>query len=95
MWSRRFAPDAPGRGVYLCGAATHPAGSVIGLNGRNAAMAVLADLASAKARCETGVRDRIGSDRQEAAVAGCSGRRRLVSIRTPGPIVELIVILRR
>jgi phytoene dehydrogenase-like protein len=43
MWSRRFAPDAPGDGVYLCGAATHPAGSVIGLNGRNAAMAVLAD----------------------------------------------------
>jgi phytoene dehydrogenase-like protein len=42
MWSRRFAPDAPGDGVYLCGAATHPAGSVIGLNGRNAAMAVLA-----------------------------------------------------
>jgi phytoene dehydrogenase-like protein len=27
--------------VYLCGAATHPGGSVIGLNGRNAAMAVL------------------------------------------------------
>jgi phytoene dehydrogenase-like protein len=30
-------------GLYLCGAATHPAGSVIALNGRNAAMAVLAD----------------------------------------------------
>jgi phytoene dehydrogenase-like protein len=28
-------------GVYLCGAATHPGGSVIGINGRNAAMAVL------------------------------------------------------
>ena len=45
MWSRRMHPRTPGRGVYLCGAATHPAGSVIGLNGRNAAMAVLADLA--------------------------------------------------
>jgi phytoene dehydrogenase-like protein len=44
MWWRRFAPRAPGDGVYLCGAATHPAGSVIGLNGRNAAMAILADL---------------------------------------------------
>ncbi len=44
MWWRRFNPRAPGGGVYLCGAATHPAGSVIGLNGRNAAMAVLADL---------------------------------------------------
>ena len=44
MWWRRFNPRAPGAGVYLCGAATHPAGSVIGLNGRNAAMAVLADL---------------------------------------------------
>jgi phytoene dehydrogenase-like protein len=31
-------------GLYLCGAATHPAGSVIGLNGRNAAMAVLEDV---------------------------------------------------
>ena len=39
-------PDAPVpiEGLYLCGAATHPGGSVIGLNGRNAAMAVLADL---------------------------------------------------
>jgi phytoene dehydrogenase-like protein len=46
MWWRRFHPRAPGRGVYLCGAATHPAGSVIGLNGRNAAMAVLSDLTS-------------------------------------------------
>jgi phytoene dehydrogenase-like protein len=45
MWSRRLHPRSPGGGVYLCGAATHPAGSVIGLNGRNAAMAVLADLA--------------------------------------------------
>ena len=45
MWERRLTP-AHRRcdGVYLCGAATHPAGSVIALNGRNAAMAVLADL---------------------------------------------------
>ena len=28
-------------GVYLCGAATHPGGSVIGINGRNAAYEVL------------------------------------------------------
>ena len=34
-------------GLYLCGAATHPAGSVIALNGRNAAMAVLEDAAQA------------------------------------------------
>jgi phytoene dehydrogenase-like protein len=44
MWWRRMHPREPGPGVYLCGAATHPAGSVIGLNGRNAAQAVLADL---------------------------------------------------
>ena len=31
-------------GMYLCGACTHPGGSVIGINGRNAAMAVLKDL---------------------------------------------------
>jgi phytoene dehydrogenase-like protein len=45
MWDRRFAPRTPVAGLYLCGAATHPGGSVIGINGRNAAMAVLEDLA--------------------------------------------------
>jgi phytoene dehydrogenase-like protein len=44
MWDRRFAPRTPVPGLYLCGAATHPGGSVIGLNGRNAASAVVADL---------------------------------------------------
>ena len=43
MWDRRLAPRTPIDGLYLCGAATHPAGSVIALNGRNAAMAVLED----------------------------------------------------
>ena len=43
MWDRRFAPATPLPGVYLCGAATHPGGSVIAANGRNAAMAVLRD----------------------------------------------------
>jgi len=46
MWERRFAPRTPIPGVYLCGAATHPGGSVIAANGRNAAMAVAADLAA-------------------------------------------------
>lgn len=44
MWDRRFAPRTPLPGLYLCGAATHPGGSVIGINGHNAAMAVLADI---------------------------------------------------
>jgi len=43
MWDRRLAARTPVEGVYLCGAATHPAGSVIALNGRNAAMALLRD----------------------------------------------------
>ena len=43
MWDRRLEPRAPIGGLYLCGAATHPAGSVIALNGRNAAMAALQD----------------------------------------------------
>jgi phytoene dehydrogenase-like protein len=43
MWDRRFDHRTPVEGLYLCGAATHPAGSVIALNGRNAAMAVLED----------------------------------------------------
>ena len=41
MWDRRFSPRTPIPGLYLCGAATHPGGSVIAVNGRNAAMAVL------------------------------------------------------
>jgi len=45
MWDRRFAARTPLPGVYLCGAATHPGGSVMGVNGRNAAAAVLADRA--------------------------------------------------
>jgi phytoene dehydrogenase-like protein len=44
MWSNRLAARTPMNGVYLCGACTHPGGSVIGINGRNAAMAVLRDL---------------------------------------------------
>ena len=45
MWSNRLSPRTPMPGVYLCGACTHPGGSVIAINGRNAAMAVLKDLA--------------------------------------------------
>ena len=48
MWERRFAPRTELAHVYLCGAATHPAGSVIGLNGRNAAMAILDDRSRSK-----------------------------------------------
>jgi phytoene dehydrogenase-like protein len=43
MWEHRLTPRTPVDGLYLCGAATHPGGSVIALNGRNAAQAVLAD----------------------------------------------------
>jgi phytoene dehydrogenase-like protein len=43
MWDRRLPARTPMPGVYLCGAGTHPGGSVIGINGRNAAMAVLRD----------------------------------------------------
>ena len=44
MWDRRFGPVTPVPGLYLCGAATHPGGSVIAANGRNAAMAVVTRL---------------------------------------------------
>ena len=43
MWDRRLEARTPIPGLYLCGAATHPGGSVIGLNGRIAAQAVIAD----------------------------------------------------
>lgn len=44
MWDRRLSARTPMANVYLCGACTHPGGSVIAINGRNAAMAVLRDL---------------------------------------------------
>jgi len=43
MWESRLSARTPVDGLWFCGAATHPGGSVIGLNGRNAAMAILAD----------------------------------------------------
>ncbi len=48
MWSNRLSARTPMPGVYLCGACTHPGGSVIAMNGRNAAMAVLEDLKAAR-----------------------------------------------
>ncbi|MGH2961306.1 MAG: phytoene desaturase family protein [Solirubrobacterales bacterium] len=47
MWDRRLTWRTPIDGFYMCGAATHPAGSVIALNGRGAAMAVLEDVEGA------------------------------------------------
>lgn len=41
MWSHRLGPRTPMPGLFLCGACTHPGGSVIAVNGRNAAMEVL------------------------------------------------------
>jgi phytoene dehydrogenase-like protein len=42
MWDRRLEPRTPMPGVFLCGACTYPGGSVIAINGRNAAMEILA-----------------------------------------------------
>ncbi len=44
MWSNRLTYRTPMPGVFLCGAATHPGGSVIGINGRNAAYEVMGKL---------------------------------------------------
>ena len=41
MWDRRLEYRTPMPGVFLCGAATHPGGSVIAVNGRNAALEIL------------------------------------------------------
>ncbi len=41
MWDRRLDYRTPMAGVFLCGAGTHPGGSVIGINGRNAALEAL------------------------------------------------------
>jgi phytoene dehydrogenase-like protein len=42
MWDRRLTPRTPMPGLFLCGAGTYPGGSVIGINGRNAAMEIIA-----------------------------------------------------
>ena len=44
MWANRLTARTPMPGLYLCGACTYPGGSVIGINGRNAARTVLKDL---------------------------------------------------
>jgi phytoene dehydrogenase-like protein len=54
MWDRRLTWRTPIEGFYMCGAATHPAGSVIALNGRNAAMAVLEDVEDAVPAARSG-----------------------------------------
>jgi len=41
MWDKRLTARTPMDHVWLCGAATHPGGSVMAVNGRNAAMEVL------------------------------------------------------
>lgn len=41
MWRNRLEYRTPMHGVYLCGACTWPGGSVIGINGRNAAYEVM------------------------------------------------------
>lgn len=43
MWDRRVSYRTGVSGVYMCGAGTYPGGGVIGINGRNAALAVLRD----------------------------------------------------
>ena len=43
MWDRRLPYRTGLDGVYLCGAGTYPGGSVIAVNGRNAALAVARD----------------------------------------------------
>ena len=45
LWDRRLPARTGVPGLYLCGAATHPGGSVIAANGRNAAALVLSDTA--------------------------------------------------
>lgn len=44
MWDKRLTYQTPMDGVYLCGASTYPGGSVIGVNGRNAALKVLKNM---------------------------------------------------
>lgn len=47
MWANRLEYRTPMPGVFLCGASTHPGGSVIAINGRNAALEILGQLKGA------------------------------------------------
>ena len=46
MWNNRLEARTPMPGVFMCGAGTHPGGSVIAVNGRNAAMEILGESAN-------------------------------------------------
>jgi len=59
MWDRRLAARTPMPGIYLCGACTHPGGSVIAINGRNAAMEVLRDLTQEQAGADGSRREQL------------------------------------
>jgi hypothetical protein len=48
----------PVDGLYICGAGTHPGGSVMGASGHNAAHRVLADLRGGRARLVRRLRNR-------------------------------------
>ncbi len=48
MWDRRLEYETPMEGVYLCGAGTYPGGSVMAVNGRNAALRILNRLPEAR-----------------------------------------------
>lgn len=50
MWWRRLKSKTPIPGLYLCGAGTHPGGSVIAINGWNAANKVLAEFSAQQSR---------------------------------------------
>eukprot|EP01125_Pyxidicula_operculata_P017667 TRINITY_DN6222_c0_g1_i5.p1 TRINITY_DN6222_c0_g1~~TRINITY_DN6222_c0_g1_i5.p1 ORF type:complete len:348 (-),score=34.99 TRINITY_DN6222_c0_g1_i5:47-1090(-) len=41
MWDKRLASKTSMKGFFMCGAGTHPGGSVISINGRNAAMQII------------------------------------------------------
>lgn len=47
LWGNRLSARTPMPGLFLCGACTHPGGSVIAVNGRNAAMEILQGVNSA------------------------------------------------
>jgi hypothetical protein len=70
MWSNRLASRTPMPGVYLCGACTHPGGSVIAINGRNAAMAVLADQSKASSSRPKGNHSSLSSRPERTVVQG-------------------------
>ena len=93
MWDRRLQARTPIDGLYLCGAATHPGGSVIALNGRIAAGEVLA--ATRARRPPTPIQPRVNTGIGQSCFNSSERRRPRFTrpLSTVGPMRRLFLLV--